>query len=308
MRVMRDFFQIPSINGEDIVKGVRYLPDGMEPVGIVQFSHGMVEHIGRYENVMIFLAQHGFAVYGHDHLGHGATASKAERLGYFAAENGAQCLIEDVYQVTQRAQKDFPNLPVTLVGHSMGSLVARLYCQKHADSLKRAVFVGTPAKNDLAGLGLKIAKTMKEKKGSFYRSSLLDKLTLGSMNRGIKKPRTPKDWLSRDIKKVEENLADPFCNFIFTTSAFADLYDMTIQANSKSWFESFPKALPFICLRGMRIRLDGMEKACRKFIKTSKRRALRKFGSSGIRMRGMNCFRRSTGRRYCWICWKFCLA
>ena len=250
MRVMRDFFQIPSINGEDIVKGVRYLPDGMEPVGIVQFSHGMVEHIGRYENVMIFLAQHGFAVYGHDHLGHGATASKAERLGYFAAENGAQCLIEDVYQVTQRAQKDFPNLPVTLVGHSMGSLVARLYCQKHADSLKRAVFVGTPAKNDLAGLGLKIAKTMKEKKGSFYRSSLLDKLTLGSMNRGIKKPRTPKDWLSRDIKKVEENLADPFCNFIFTTSAFADLYDMTIQANSKSWFESFPKALPVYLLAG----------------------------------------------------------
>ena len=55
----------------------------------------------------------------------------------------------------------------------MGSLVARLYCQKHADSLKRAVFVGTPAKNDLAGLGLKIAKTMKEKKGSFYRSSCL---------------------------------------------------------------------------------------------------------------------------------------
>ena len=250
MRVIRAFFHFPSSNGEDTVKGVRYLPDGMEPVGIVQFSHGMVEHIGRYENVMISLAQHGFAVYGHDHLGHGATASKPERRGYFAPEDGVGCLIEDVYQVTRRAQQECPGLPLTLVGHSMGSLVARLYCLKYAGSLARAVFVGTPAKNDLAGAGLKMANRIEKKKSPFYRSQLLDKLTLGSMNRGVKKPKTPKDWLSRDSKKVEENLADPLCNFIFTASAFADLYRMTIQANSENWFASFPKGLPVYLLAG----------------------------------------------------------
>lgn len=250
MRVMREYFDFPSSNGEDTVKGVRYLPEGMEPVGIVQFSHGMVEHIGRYENVMIFLAQHGFAAYGHDHLGHGATAPNADRLGYFAGEDGGSCLVEDVRQVTELAKKEFPGLPVTLVGHSMGSLVARLYCLKYGDGLARAVFVGTPAKNGLAGAGVKMAKAIEGKKDPFYRSALLEKLTLGAMNRGVRKPKTPKDWLSRDAKKVAENLADPLCNFVFTASAFSDLYQMTIQANSDGWFAAFPKDLPVYLLAG----------------------------------------------------------
>ncbi len=249
MRVVQKQFDFPSTDGESTVKGVCYLPEGMEPVGAVQLSHGMVEHIGRYQNLMIELAGHGYAVYGHDHLGHGATAGEG-RLGHFNGEEGARCLVEDVYQVSMLAKEEYPKLPLTLVGHSMGSLVARLYCLTHGDALARAVFVGTPAKNDLAAVGEKLAKKMVRSKSPFYRSPLLERLTLGAMNRGVRRPQTPKDWLSRDAQKVRENIEDPLCNFTFTAAGFAGLYHMTLRANSGEWFAAFPKNLPVYLLAG----------------------------------------------------------
>ncbi len=250
MQIEREPFSFGSANGEDTVKGVCYIPNGVEPVGVVQFSHGMVEHIGRYEEVMTALAQQGFAVYGHDHLGHGSTASNPERLGYFAPQDGARCLIADLYHITEMAKERFPGLPVTLVGHSMGSLVARLYCLDHGGELARAVFVGTPAKNRMAGAGLAVAKGISRWKSPQARSPFLDRLTMGMMNRSVRSPRTAKDWLSRDEARVDQNIADPFCNFVFTASAFAELYDMTRKANSAAWFESFPKQLPVYLLTG----------------------------------------------------------
>ena len=79
-----------------------------EPVGVLQISHGMCEYVERYEEFADFLCGKGFAVCGNDHLGHGATVSKPEDLGFFAEKDGAALLPEDVFRLTRIAKKRYP--------------------------------------------------------------------------------------------------------------------------------------------------------------------------------------------------------
>ena len=193
-----------SANGVDIVCGAVYYSDNAPVKAIVLVNHGMCEHIGRYHEFMLFLARHGYAAFGHDHLGHGKTAPNAERLGYFASERGHICLVRDAHQMCQIAKNMFPGPPVFLLGHSMGSLVARLYCVKFPDSIQGTMFLGTPGPNPMTGLGLLMAQKVKRREGEFYRSERLNEMTLGKMNKRFSPTRTTHDWLTRDEQAVDK--------------------------------------------------------------------------------------------------------
>jgi alpha-beta hydrolase superfamily lysophospholipase len=96
-----------------------------DPARTVVLAHGYGEHIGRYEHVADALVRRGAAVYGPDHLGHGR--SDGERVLITKFER----LVDDVHRVVGLAREDHPALPIVLVGHSMGGLVAIRYAQRH---------------------------------------------------------------------------------------------------------------------------------------------------------------------------------
>lgn len=87
--------------------------------GIVQISHGMCEHKERYLPFMEFLAARGYGAVIHDHRGHGQQALESGTLGFFGDEDG-EAIVEDLYQVTCGIRARFKDVPVTLLGHSMG--------------------------------------------------------------------------------------------------------------------------------------------------------------------------------------------
>ena len=100
------------------------------PKGIVQISHGMCEHKERYINFMNFLSNHGYLCIIHDHRGHGKSIKDKNDLGYFY-DNGHLAIVEDLHQITLMIKQQYPHLPLYLLGHSMGSLVVRCFCQKY---------------------------------------------------------------------------------------------------------------------------------------------------------------------------------
>ena len=118
-------------------------PDG-EPKGIIQISHGMCEHIDRYLDFMSFLADKGYVVCGNDHLGHGHTVDSPEELGYFGfGENGWKKVVEDLHRMTTLIKAEYPGLPLILMGHSMGSFMARAYAVKYGSECTGFIFMGT---------------------------------------------------------------------------------------------------------------------------------------------------------------------
>lgn len=139
------------------------------PKGIVQISHGMAENKERYLPLMEFFSEHGYTAVMHDHRGHGKSVRQQEDLGYFY--NGKEkAIVEDLHQITLWIKEEYPNLPVYLLGHSMGTLVARNYIKKYDNEIKKLILTGPPCKNPAVDIGLLLAKIQKKIKGDKYRS------------------------------------------------------------------------------------------------------------------------------------------
>lgn len=202
------------------------------PKGIVQISHGMAEHKERYYDFMQYLADNGYICVIHDHRGHGASVREDNHLGYFYTEN-IHYIVDDLYQVTEYIKDKYKGLDVILFSHSMGTLVSRNYLKKYDNKIKKVILCGPPTENKLAGIGLIIAKLT----GIFYNENqpnkILDKITFGGYNRGLKEKN---EWICTNIDTVNEYNSDKLCGYIFTTNGFINLFKMMKGAfNSKAW-------------------------------------------------------------------------
>jgi alpha-beta hydrolase superfamily lysophospholipase len=97
-----------------------WLPDAGSR-GAVVLVHGLSEHSERYDHVGRFLAERGLAVYAHDHLGHGRSGG---RRGWVASFGN---FLDDVGLMHRRVLAAHPGVPLFLLGHSMGGLIAAAY-------------------------------------------------------------------------------------------------------------------------------------------------------------------------------------
>lgn len=120
--VIKETFHFLSKDGKTKMHAVKWIPKSAKVRAVMQITHGMVEYIERYEEFACFLAEKGFVVAGHDHLGHGASVSDESQWGYFAAKKPSETVVADIYQVTRILQNQYPDCPYFILGHSMGSL------------------------------------------------------------------------------------------------------------------------------------------------------------------------------------------
>ncbi|WP_037864579.1 alpha/beta hydrolase [Streptomyces sp. NRRL S-340] len=98
--------------------------------------HGYGEHAGRYAEVADVLRGLGAAVHAPDHVGHGKSAGERVVVEDF------EDVVSDVHAVADLARSAHPRLPLVLVGHSMGGLIAARYAQRHGDELTALVLSG----------------------------------------------------------------------------------------------------------------------------------------------------------------------
>ena len=149
-------FYIPSSDGASKLRCMEWIPDG-EVRAVLQITHGMIDHVGRYCEFAKALAAQGIVVYGHDHLGHGKTAASEEDRGYFRDQDAESCLIKDIRRMTVYGKKRYPGVKHFLLGHSMGSYFVRRYLSVYEDGPDGIILLGTggqPAVLVAMGFGL----------------------------------------------------------------------------------------------------------------------------------------------------------
>ncbi len=103
---------------------------------VVVIAHGYGEHIGRYEHVAQRFVAAGASVWGPDHVGHGR--SDGER----ALVRDFEHVVDDLQRVVSMAQAAHAGLPVVLIGHSMGGMIAARYAQRYGRGLAGLVLSG----------------------------------------------------------------------------------------------------------------------------------------------------------------------
>lgn len=242
--------KIASTDGKNTLHAELYIPEGRESVGVVQLAHGMLDYVGRYKVLAEYLTSHGFVLAGADHLGHGDSVQSADDRGYFAERDGYKYVIDDVKKMNDCLHTEYPNLPIILLGHSMGSFISRLYAVKYPESISGLIIHGTAGKNPILPLGVLLTKIIKAFKGERHRSAFVRSLADGGYNKKFDKSEGDGAWLTRDGAAVADRPTNPKTNFTFTLSAYLDLFKMLGDCNSAEWFSSYPKALPTLVMSG----------------------------------------------------------
>lgn len=247
---MREEIKLPSTDGKNKLHVYVWYGD-KEIKGIIQISHGMTEHMLRYNHFAEFLVEHGYAVVGNDHLGHGHTAACDDDLGYFG-EGMSATVIDDLHEVTKYAKNRFSDsLPYILFGHSMGSFMARRYLMTYGQELNAAVICGTGYTDPkLLNFGLTLLSIIGKVKSDRHRSKLFIALSFGDYNKRIPNVRTANDWLTKDEKIVDRSLVDKFCRFKFTVNGYKTMLGAIKYIQNIKNVRRIPENLPILMISG----------------------------------------------------------
>ena len=203
-----------------------YEPDG-EPKAVLQISHGMAEHSALYKPFCEYMAQRGFVVVINDHLGHGRSVTSGALYGHFGEKGGLYNVVEDQRNLQSIMREKYPELPYFLMGHSMGSFIAREFAAAYGNSLTAVVFMGTSA--GISTAMWKAERTylnmLKKAKGARAKIPSLEKIATGPYNKKFKPNRTNYDWVTSKEEEVDRFVNDPLCGFPFTARAYAEMFD-----------------------------------------------------------------------------------
>lgn len=209
----------------------KILPEG-EIKGVIQFFHGMGDHKKRYRNLAKFMAKNGYAFYAHDHRKHGKSVKTPEEVGIFSRNDSWEDVLLDCNFITHEIQKDLPDVPIIIMGHSMGSTIARQYISNFERVPKMAIIMGTLPPIGLSRAWAPLFLTtvfgwfMKDKPMNFIAKLLNDPL-----NKSYPVKRTKFDWLTNDTKVVDKYVADPLCGYSYSKKFYKEFFKSLLKLN-----------------------------------------------------------------------------
>ena len=221
--------------------------DAASPKAIIQIVHGMEEHQERYEDFAHFLNQNGYTVVTANLRGHGSTA---KNLGHFKDKNGYIALIKDQILIRKFITKHYPDIPVYLFAHSMGTVISRVLLQTQSLNYNKIVLSGYPCYQMMSPVGIPITSLIRFFCGAKYKSKLVQYLTVGVFNNKIPNPVTPVDWVCANPDTVKAYINNPYCGIGFTCSAFNDLYHLVIKMHNPHKYINVHSDMPILMISG----------------------------------------------------------
>ena len=227
------------------------------PKAVVKFIHGMEEYQDRYQAFAEYLQAAGYTAVTADLRGHGPNAPA---LSHIADRDGHLRLLEDEETILEEIRRRWPGSPVILFAHSMGTIIARVFLQKHSRDFEKVVFSGYPNPNGAAGAGIRLTELISSFKGAKGYSKLVDGMVLGPFSKAVPDAKTPVDWLSVDETNVKKYIADPLCGARFTLGSYNALFQLIRLMNEPEKYENVRKDLPILMISGADDPCTGGEK------------------------------------------------
>lgn len=221
------------------------------PKATLLIIHGMAEHSGRYEALAQYLADNGIAVLTYDQLGHGRTISNASELGFFEKSHPMQALLKDVLIMTEALKARYPNVPHFIMGHSMGSFIARTFLQHHSSDFAGAILMGSSDTDPMVKVFLPVTQVLNRIKPK-QPNTLFAKTTNKILNSKLKdkKAKSQFAWVCKNPEALAEYERDPLCGFDFTNNGFLGLFNLMNRGLAKDWAQTIGRDFPMLFMSG----------------------------------------------------------
>ena len=230
---------------------------GNSSKGIVQIVHGMRESTEYYTEFCKFLVGNGYNVYMNDARGHGRSAGRAgsrkytENSGYIG-DDGINQMTEDIKILTDIIKKENPDVPVFLLGHSMGSVLSRVYISKYGKAIDGLLISGANGISDTAWLNslLRLAEDEEKQRGRSEPAADVPVQMFAHFNDRFQPLKTGYEYMSRDEKMVSDAISSPYAKVNYRCGFYVDLLKAMIDVNTDKYIEMIPKDLPVFSLSG----------------------------------------------------------
>lgn len=218
------------------------------PKAAIIFIHGLCGKIGRMLPTMRHFAGQGYACIGFDMRGHGDSIREERDRGY-TYQGGSKAMAEDIKGVIGWVEDHFPNTPVFMVAHSMGSLAARTYLKTDDTRIDGLVICGSPSYNPLspfARIFLRIYNAVTDGRNRLERTQ---RFTSNMYNRDFEEDGF-QAWMCSDPQERQRFFDDPECNYTCTTDCSLTLMLLMKETYSrKGWHVANP-SLPILFISG----------------------------------------------------------
>ncbi|MDU3136751.1 MAG: alpha/beta fold hydrolase [Anaerococcus prevotii] len=209
------------------------------PKAVVQLVHGMSEHGGNYMDFAKYLSDKGYAVVIHDHRGHGKSLSESYPNGHMLR---ASELVNDTAMLTKYIKTKYKDVPIYMLGHSMGSMTARVFLQENDDLINKLILTGTPPPNGFSNFAFFFANVLCFYIGSHQRSNIINHI-VGTGDDSL-------DFISYDEKNRIDKYNDPMRIFNFTIGYTKVLIEINKKLSQKSKYRMKNRSLPIYNLTG----------------------------------------------------------
>ncbi len=228
-----------------------FLPHANNPIGVLQIFHGMAEHGGRYSEFAKHLAQNGFATYIADHPGHGLTARNKKDLGVVEGKKGWNLMLKNQLKLLTHIRTKHTNTHVFLVGHSMGSILARHFTSIYPLYFKGLILSGP---TETSKFQLKLGQTLTFVQSLFFPDNTkvkwFNRQFYNNFNKHFKSPPTLFEWISSKREEVNEYVSDPFCGFDCSVGFYRNLFWGIKEMQKNGRHLTFRKSLPILIFSG----------------------------------------------------------
>jgi acylglycerol lipase len=206
-----------------------WLPDG-EAKAVILVVHGLGEHSGRYTNVVDHFVPLGYAIYGHDLVGHGKSGGRREYVERFEDFTDTLAIYDHMVRDWQ------PDKPIFLLGHSVGGLIAADYLLDHQADFQGAIFSAPSVKagESISAATIALAKIL---------ALLVPKAGLEALDA---------TGVSRDPDVVRAYVEDPL---VFHGKTPARTAAELLKAIERVTAEAHKITLPFVIVQGSADRL-----------------------------------------------------
>ena len=223
----------------------------------IMFVHGMEEYKERYIAFASFLQEHGYNVITSDLRGHG---KDAPQLSHIADKDGDKLIIQDQQAITKYIETTFPDLPLYIFAHSMGTIITRVLLQNDSKRYQKVALSGYVNPNPASGVGLGLTRLIKAFKKPTGHSKLINDLAVGQFGKAIKDRKTELDWLSYNEDNVNKYIEDPLCGVEFTLASFEALFSLLNKMGKVKSYKDVNKEMPILLIAGDADPCTGLEK------------------------------------------------
>lgn len=180
---------------------------------VVQIIHGAKEHRKRYYDFAQFLNQQGYVVMLSDNRGHGESVNDDYPLGYMP---NYQKVIGDQVELTNYIKMSYPNTKIYLFGHSLGSMFARIYLEKHDCEIDKLVLSGTANYIRAGIIGIGVGKMLQFFRGSHGYSKLLEKFA----------NFLDDSWVVNNKEALDKYRKDVYCTYSYPIASMISIFSI----------------------------------------------------------------------------------